>query len=138
MSKQAHVRLLEACDEIIELKHKLEAALKDNSELRKMYALKQNDVEDLIVERDAALVHRDAALDRIGKTPPHLEAAREEIETLHREIDRLHVLTWELEGVRGARDDAKTMELFWRRCAEQALRLWERAQSELDDIVGVE
>lgn len=64
--------------------------------------------------------------------PPGIEEACEEIVELSHEIDRQKVLVL-LAEQRLA--DAQTVEKFWRNCAEQALRLWER---ERDDCEALE
>ena len=46
---------------------------------------------------------------------------------------RLERACEEIVGLKRELDDARTVERFWRACAEQALRLWERAQDEIDE-----
>ncbi len=64
--------------------------------------------------------------------PPGIEEACDEIVALRREIDRQKVRNLVLET---KLEDAQTLEHFWRRAAEQALRLWDRSQNEYDNLI---
>lgn len=50
---------------------------------------------------------------------------------------RLETAVDEIIALKRDLDDAKTTEKFWRRCAEQALRLWEQAQDDKDDLCSM-
>ncbi len=63
-----------------------------------------------------------------------LELACEEIIALKAEVQRLRALEDELKAFEELYQDRVTVETFWRGCAEQALRLWERAQDENDEL----
>lgn len=75
--------------------------------------------------------------------PPDLKSALEEIDTLHCEIARLHARAWSGEAALDAKQqdlehaveeilETRGLATFWRRCAEQALRLWDQAQDEIE------
>lgn len=69
-----------------------------------------------------------------------LEVARADLARQQRNIYRMHAAAWGGIGQSPARgwiediEDLYTTCEFWKRAAEQALRLWERAQDELDDL----
>ncbi len=60
-----------------------------------------------------------------------LEQACDEIIELK---DKLRYLERALEDVDAARKDSVLVEAFWRRAAEQALRLWDRSQDRLEEL----
>ncbi len=89
-----------ACDEIIDLKRKLEEAMTDRERCR---------IEHAEACKLAAMMHAAAHGAPLGAVGPS-RGVVEDVEDLYTECQ------------------------FWRRAAEQALRLWDRAQDKIEEL----
>ncbi len=69
--------------------------------------------------------------------PPDYACALEEVHDLRRHIRALYderdISVAAHRRLGNAYKDCETERLFWRSCAERALRLWERGQDDLED-----